>query len=282
VAPRLANVIPGLFYNLLAGVDFTKVFPFVLMPQIPRIVPRPPLYFIEPIVGALWLAPFIPAALGVFFIKRLREAIWIVPVSALSVLFFLTLTGLSTQRYEVDFLPMPALAALAVIAELKNRALNIALLACVAFGTVVNAAMGITGPYDEITRNKPARYVAIARWFSPIPSLRPQLNPPFDVRFSSPVLKALDHEVKPLFHAGQRPYRYEVFIDHLDGKPVVVSLFGAERIIKEVSVSTAPVEFEVKYLPESGEAVVDVGGSELIRQKIGTLIAAPVEIAVVR
>jgi hypothetical protein len=138
--------------------------------------------------------------------------------------------------------------------------------------------MGITGPYDEITRNKPARYIAIAKAFSPFPSLRPQLNPPIDERFSSPILKALDHEVKPLFYAGQPPYRYEVFIDHLDGKPAIVSKFNTERIIKEIPLSDQPVEFRVQYLPATGEALVYTGGSELIRHKIGTLIAAPVEI----
>jgi hypothetical protein len=281
VVPRMVNVIPGMFYNLLAGIDFSRVFPFLIMPDAPTVVPRPMEYFIEPIVGALWLAPFIPAALGVYFIPRLRGQIGFVPLAALSILFFLTLTGLSTQRYEVDFLPWLALAALAVIAELESRIVNILLVASVAFGAVLNASMGITGPYDEITRNKPARYVAIARFFSPVPSLRPQLNPPFDERFSAPIRKAPDHEVQPLFYAGQPPYRYEVFIDHLDGKPVVVSKFNVERIIKEVPVSSAPVEFEVRYLPPTGEAVVTVGGSELIRHKLGTLIAAPVEISVV-
>jgi hypothetical protein len=281
VVPRMVNVIPGLFYNLLAGIDFSRVFPFLVMPEAPRIVPRPPEYFIEPIVGALWLAPFLPAAFGVFFIERLRTLIWFVPVSALTILFFLTTTGLSTQRYEVDFLPWLALSALAVIAELKSRALNIALMASVAFGTVLNASMGITGPYDEITRNKPARYLAIAKFFSPLQSLRPQLNPAFDERFSAPIPNALDHETTQLFHAGQPPYRYELFIDHLNGKPALVSKFGMERIIKEVPVSKEPVAFEVRYLPASGEAVVTVGGSELIRHKLGTLIAAPVEIAVI-
>ncbi len=275
VVPRMVNVIPGLFYNLLAGVEFRPVFPFLLMPLRPTLVPRPPEYFIEPIVGALWLAPFIPAALGVFFIRRLRELIWFVPASALAILFFLTLTGLSTQRYEVDFLPMLVLSALAVFAEWKYRAVLIPL---VAFGFAVNAAMGITGPYDEIVHNKPARYVAVARWFSPIAGHRPQLNPAFDQRFSARIVKGFDHVRKDLFYAGQPPYRYEVYLDQLDGKAVLVSELHGDRAEHEIPFSDQPVAFEVKYLPATGEAVISSNGAELIRHKVGPLIAAPSEI----
>ncbi len=278
VTPRLVNVRPGLFYNLLAGVDFSAVFPWLLMPLQPRVVPRPPEYFIEPIVGALWLAPFLPAALGVFFIRRLRALIWFVPVSALAILFFLTTTGLSTQRYEVDFLPLLVLAALAVFAELNSRVLNAVLMACVAFGTAVNGAMGIRGPYAEIVHNRPERYVKIARFFSPVERLRPQLNPAFDVGFSTRVAKRSDHERRDIFFAGQPPWRYELFLDQLGGKAVLVSWFNSDSVSRELPFSDQPVPFEVKYIPSTGEAVVAVGGSELIRQKIGTLIAAPADI----
>ncbi len=276
LVPRLANVVPGLFYNLLAGVNFVPVFPWILMPLHPLMVPRPPEYFIEPIVGALWLAPFLPAAFGVFFIRRLRASIWFVPASALAILFFLTTTGLSTQRYEVDFLPMLVLAALAAAAQWKHRALLVPL---AAFGVAVNAAMGITGPYDEIVHNKPDRYVTIARWLSPIEKLRPQLNPAFDERFSTRILTGYDHVRKDLFFAGQPPYRYEVYLDRLNGRAVLVSQFNRESVMREVPFSAEPVEFEVRYLPSTGEAIVSTGGAELLRQKIGTLIAAPVEIS---
>ena len=278
VIPRLVNVIPGLYYNLLAQPDLTKVFPWVLMPVIPAYVPRPPEYFTEPILGALFIAPFLPAALGVFFIRRLRALIWIVPASAFAVLFFITLTGLTTQRYEVDFLPLFVIAALAVFAEMNNRALNIALIASVAFGTVVNAAMGLNGPYTEIVHSKPVRYVKIARFFSPVPSLRPELNPPFDVHFNAQVLKHHDYERKDLFFAGQPPYRYEVYLDQHNGIAELVSSYHFENVSKQIPFSDGPVDFEAKYLPATGEAVVFSNGVELLRQKIGTLIAAPAEI----
>jgi hypothetical protein len=284
VIPRLVNVIPGLFYNLIAGFNLSSVFPWFLMPVSPRIVPRPPEYFIEPIVGALWLAPFFPLALGVFFIRKLRPAIWIVPASALAILFFLTLTGLSTQRYEVDFLPLMVLAALAVSAVLieRHRALALVLVICVAFGSALNAAMGVTGPYGDIVRTKPARFVKVAGFFSPIPRLRPQLNPAFDERFSRPVIKGYDHLRKDLFFAGQAPLRYEVFLDQLGGKAFLVSSFDSAQVSHELPFSSQPVSFEAKYLPQTGEAIVTSDGTELLRQKIGTLVAAPADIGPVR
>jgi hypothetical protein len=108
--------------------------------------------------------------------------------------------------------------------------------------------------------------------------LRPQLNPAFDERFSRRIVKGFDHFRTDVFFAGHLPYRYEVYLDQLDGKAVVVSRYYMDTVSHEVPFSAAPVEFEVKYLPGTGEAVVSVGGAEVIRQKIGTLVAAPAEI----
>jgi hypothetical protein len=283
VVPRFANVIPGLYYNLLHGFNVSPVFPWFLMPDVPKTVPRPPEYFIEPITGALWLAPFFPAALGVFFIRSLRGTLWIVTLGALGILFFLTLTGLSTQRYEVDFLPWLVLASLAVFAVLieRHKAFAFLLVPAIAFGAVVNATMGIEGPYWDMLHNKPARYVKVAAVFSPTANLRPQLNPAFDQRFSTPIKKGYDHVRRDLFFAGQAPWRYEVFLDQLDGKAVLVSNYHYVQATREIPFSDSPVEFEAKYTPATGEAVVTSNGVELLRQKIGTLIAAPADIGAV-
>jgi hypothetical protein len=249
------------------------------MPVIPRYVPRPPEYFTEPILGIGFLAPFAPAAFAVFFMRRLRALIWIVPASALAILLFLTMTGLTTQRYEVDFLPLLVLAALAVFAELNNTVLNVALAICVAFGTVVNGAMGILGPYSDIVNRKPDRYVKVARFFSPVASLRPQLNPAFDVHFPALIVKRHDFERRDLFHAGQSPYRYEVFLDQHHGIAELVSGYHFVIVSREMPFSDTPVQLEAKYQPETGEAIVLTNGTELLRQKIGTLIAAPADIS---
>ena len=72
--------------------------------------------------------------------------------------------------------------------------------------------------------------------------------------------------------------RYEVFLDQIDGKAVLVSDFSNAQVKHEVEFSSTPVGFEARYLPATGEAVVMSDGVELLRQRIGTLVAAPVDI----
>src|SRR5665213_1367726 len=85
----------------------------------------------------------------------------------------------STQRYEVDFLPWFVLASMLGIAVWLQRASGVRLrllqalfTVAVMFGVVVNLAMGVTGPYDDMMKNEPGRYVAIARWMCPVAKLR--------------------------------------------------------------------------------------------------------------
>jgi hypothetical protein len=70
----------------------------------------------------MFLAPFIPMAGAALFMRRLGAMRWVVVLSALSVLGFLTATGLSTQRYEVDFLPLLVLGATAGFGRELRRA----------------------------------------------------------------------------------------------------------------------------------------------------------------
>lgn len=282
VSPNLGNVIRGLYYNLVCPPDFLKVFPFLNVPSSPPHA-RPQDYFIEPIVGALWLAPFFPIAAGVFFIEDLRRRIWFVPVAAGLILLFVAMTGLTTQRYEVDFLPLFVLSSMAVLAVLVERrpAVTLALVAAVLFGVFVNAAMGIAGPNYDMVRNRPAEYVKIARWFSPVARLRPELNPPFHVTFETYLGKGPDFFRRDLFFAGQPPWQYQLYLRQRSGKLELISAFPWQEIVRELAFSDRPAIFQALYLPDTGEVVVSTGGSELSRQKIGTLVAAPIEIRAV-
>jgi len=283
---RAANIVPGLYYMLLARPEFSGVFPWVLIPWPPRSVPRPPLYFIEPIVGALFLAPFLPTAFAALFMRRLGVVRWVLIPSACAVLLFLVTTGLSTQRYEVDFLPWLVLGSMTAFAVWigsaagsRRAVLCAALAGSVAFGLVVGIALGITGPYDDLRRNKPARFVAIAQWFSPAASLRPRLNPPVSVDFAAPVAVSTEHLREDLFVAGRQPLQYELFLDHLNGKPVLVSKFGGTVLgTKEMEPGAGLVRFHVGYEPDRQEMVVLAGGAEVFRDRVEALIAAPVEI----
>src|SRR4051812_32516795 len=96
--------------------EITPVFSWVrILPTFPDF-PLPQNYVFEPTTGAIFLAPFIPFALLAFFVRRGRKVLWIPAASAVGVLLFITLTGWSTHRYVVDFLPLAILPALVVIA----------------------------------------------------------------------------------------------------------------------------------------------------------------------
>jgi len=283
--PRLANVLPGFYYMLLARPEFTKIFPWVLLPFPARDFPRPSQYFIEPIAGALFLAPFLPLAYLALFVRKFRVVSWVTVMSASGILLFLATTGLSTQRYEVDFLPWFVLASMLGIAVWLQRASGVRLrllqalfTVAVMFGVVVNLAMGVTGPYDDMMKNKPDRYVAIARWLSPVANLRPQWNPPLSQDFTASVSGG----PKDLLFVGRKPVRYELVLDYVNGKPVLVSRFSGETVIKEIEPSANPVRFHVSYSPETHEMAVSANGVELLRQRIQNIITAPAQIVRIR
>ena len=100
---------------------------------------------------------------------------------------------------------------------------------------VVNLALGITGAYDDVLKNKPVRYIRIAKWFSPGAGLRPELNPAIDAEFPAVVRMEADHTRLDWFSAGRRPWGYELFVDHLNGKPVLVSRFGNADVTREMA-----------------------------------------------
>src|SRR5262249_28788192 len=148
----------------------------------------PPGYFIEPTVGALAIAPFIVGAVAVISRQvtkhsEVRAVLGAMLVSGAAILLFLGGTRFTPHRYEVDFLPLAALAAvttcgilIAGMTGLPRIVLIFVLTLAVLYSLVANLALGIAGPYDEMLRNRPARYLRIARWFSPFDRFRPVLK----------------------------------------------------------------------------------------------------------
>jgi hypothetical protein len=118
----LRNLLPGFYYMLLSPPYIGPVFPFIHISwhfvfDSPERHPLPPQYFIEPIMGALWLAPLILAA--PFALLRARAGrevnfiLAIVSLSSAAVLLFLMSTHLASQRYETDFVAYGVFAAVA-------------------------------------------------------------------------------------------------------------------------------------------------------------------------
>jgi hypothetical protein len=282
-------VLPGLYFNLVCPPDISPVFPFVRTafrnPFNSPDYPFPSGYFIEPTVGALWLAPFIAG--GLLALSRpVHAVVRAMLAAAAAILLFLAATGFTSHRYEVDFLPLAVLVALAGCgiyiarsAGFRRVALSAALVVAVAYSAVANLALGIAGPYDEMLKNRPASYVRIARWFSPVEQFRPMLNPKLVVEVSAEFAPQPEGFREPLITIGRQPYRHFIYVEHLAGRLRIVSQSDASRMAHEMSDPGArPVGILVTYSPESGKLTTAVDGREILVHAIGTLVTAPAQV----
>jgi hypothetical protein len=151
----------------------------------------------------------------------------------------------------------------------------------IAYSVVVNLALGIAGPYDEILKNRPQRYVRIARWFSPIAKFRPVLNPKLAVDFAAQLSPKPEGVRVPLLTLGHLAYRHLIYAEYIAGKLRIVSQSEASTVSHEIAApGSKPVDIRVAYSPESGKLTTSVNGEEILVQVIGTLVTAPAEIIV--
>ena len=128
-------------------------------------------------------------------------------------------------------------------------------------------------------KNKPARFVRIASWFSPIEKFRPVLNPKIDASFEAAV--GTGRFRYDLFFAGQLPYRYELSVERAEGKLNFISRYNQSTMSCEIEDSGRFMAWRVTYSPESGEIHVSVDGRELLAHKIGSLVTAPAQIVII-
>ena len=223
----VSNVLPGLYYLLVWPPDFSWVFPWVrLALRIPfeaTADPFPPGYFLEPTAGALWITPFLNAALmvPVGASRPLRLVSWTAVVAGIFILLFIAASGFTTQRYLVDFVPLLVFAAVTNLAvRITRRSEPIRIAAVVIFGLLVtysaavNLALGIIGPYGDMLSKRPSSYVRIASWFSPINQFRPRLSPSIRILLH---VKFASHESgyqEPLVTVGSQGTRHTVLVVH--------------------------------------------------------------------
>jgi hypothetical protein len=269
----LGHLLPGTFHFLLAPPEFSSVFPWI------RIVLRHPFtlpadYFVEPIVGALWLAPFV---IGIMFLPRrkcsgqAKALLWIITGSGVSIALFLMSTHLVTQRYEVDFLPLVVFAALAGFAAV-DRPLRITMLLITAiiFGAVLNLAVAISGPYEEMLANRPQQYARLAAVFSPIPRFRPLFNPNVRLEFDLHPQPEIAHQT--LVTLGRGPHGYKLSAEGL-------------RLISQTDQSTLTLDLpselvHLRLISAAGSILIERAGRNLLRQPMRALVMAPSEITV--
>jgi hypothetical protein len=292
IALSSRNVPPGLYFMLFCAPGFGPVFPWVRTvfrnPFDSPNYPFPPGYFIEPAVGALYLAPFLLGALFVLRIAHVgaRTVLLTMLASSAGILLFLAATGFATQRYEVDFLPLAVLAAVTACGiqisrwpGTRNAVLSIALGVSIVYSAVANLALGIAGPYDEMQKNRPANYLRIARWFSPMEPFRPMLNPKVDVEFTVEFVPQPEGFREPLLTMGDRVCRHFLYVERLPGKLRVVSRGDASTIAQEIADPGArPVRIRVNYAPQWSRLSVEIDGREVLAHEIGSLITAPAQV----
>jgi hypothetical protein len=228
-------------------------------------------------VGAFWLAPFIVLALLGLKSGPARQFWAFFIAGGLGIVFFIAGTGWSVQRYETDFLPLFVLAALlCAITRLPGLVVSLVVIP----GMIVSMVFGFNGPYDETLTNKPARYVRIAQWFSPIAKYRPELNPHLEQTFSRPAERpAGTRDV--LIDAGPGGARYELRFEQQGVRPVLIShlgRFGSEVVSVELPPSSGRREIHAAFDPATQTMNVTVNGTTAITHKVGPLVTAPSEI----
>jgi hypothetical protein len=171
------------------------------------------------------------------------------------ILLFVAATGFTTQRYEVDFLPFAVLAALAVCAI---RGWRTALIPLILYSMVVNLALGITGPYDEMLRNRPQTWVRIARWLSPLPQYRPELNPHIALDLTTPRLSV-----------GGRALHYD--LSERDGR--LISKSDTTTVVADLP-AARPFHFDYT----APRVTISAGGHAVLTHEIGALVTAPSQV----
>ncbi len=294
-------LLPGLYFWLLCPPNVSAVFPWLTLifrfPLGGR--PFPVGYFMEATMGAPYLAPFV---IGAFLVplrtrtgEEARETpvgpallLWTSLATSVGALLFLAFCGFTTQRYEVDFLPLAVLAALAnVCIHISRRAgrsrflMSGALTLLIACGVVANMALALSGPYDGILKSRPAGYVRLARWFSPIERYRPMLNPYVDIDVKASLDAVPDKQGAPLVTMGRQVYRYFLYVKRADGKFRLISR-NDERQVEYVMEArdVGSAELRLTYRPETGTMVTQLNGRVVLTHEIGTLVTSPAEVTV--
>ena len=283
------NWSPGTYFMLLAPPYFSSTFPWARMilryPFDSHSNPFPPHYFIEPVVGSLWLAPFAVCALLIVPATRILPAVRTILVitggSSFTVFLFLITTHMATQRYQVDFLPLAVFAALVAAAVLiarsvgpRRTALTASFATLLIAGIITSLALAFTGPYDELRKAQPARYTRIAGWFSPASLFRPLLKPEIALDLTATIFPQPNGSREPLVAIGDG--QYLLYVEHSLEQLRLVS--QSESVILNRLLNNHQVRITITYAPQTAELVTTIDRSESFRHTIPALITAPAQV----
>jgi hypothetical protein len=295
-----ANVLPGLYYLLLCPPDLVPEFPFFRLalrePFDAPVHVLPARYFLEPTGGIFSLCPVaLLAILTPFGFKRCPARRGILAFLATMLVFaagcvlFLAAIGLTSQRFEVDFLPFVLFVACVVACELlgrmpeRARLISTAALLCLLFYSIcANAALALQGPYDQFIQASPETYVKLSKWFSPFERFRLVENPPLRLQASFEFSKPCLRERRPLISTGEFGSRYLLMEECLeDGRLELISetsVQSFERQTVDVVYSAGMNLMVLSFTPEDRTMTVRWNGKVVLRQRLRFLITAPSQI----
>jgi hypothetical protein len=296
----MENLIPGLYYLLFCPPNLVAEFPFFRLalrqPFDAGINVLPARYFLELTGGIFALSPIALIALLTPLCRKAlaggRGAFAFVLtmfVFTVGCILFLAATGLTSQRYEVDFAPflmfVACVIACALVVSLRKwpRALaGAALVGLLLYTISANLALAVQGPYDQFVQATPHTYVELARWFSPFERFRPLENPALRVHasFEFPVPCAPGKE--PLITTGEFGTRYLLSSWCLRD--------GRIRLLSETSYRSPDWQWVdvpyvsglnlvgLEYTPADRIMTVSWNGNVVLRHHLRFLVTAPSQI----
>jgi len=151
------------------------------------------------------------------------------------------------------------------------------------YSLLVSAALGFSGPYDDILRYRPQSYLRIARRFSPSAEYRPMLNPRITLEFTATPYAETEGYAEPLVVMGHAHLQYFLYIQHRPGGLRLVSQYEEAKVTYDVDgPQNAPLRIRLAYSPEQRQMTVEVNGRQAIVQPVPTLVTAPAEVAIGR
>ncbi|HEX5229673.1 MAG TPA: hypothetical protein VFW44_18300 [Bryobacteraceae bacterium] len=286
-----ANERLGLYFLLVCPPDLVPEFPFL---RLTRRHPVPPDYFYEPTGGVVDVSPIACFAILLpFFRKRFKREIlaFLLAVSAFAVccILFVAATGLTSQRFEVDFAPFLLLVgcvvAVALVRDLRGR---VKALAASAVGLVflwtigANVALALQGPYDQFIQSSPDAFVKLSKWFSPVARFRLLENPAFQASASFDFTKPCTPGTWPLVSTGEFGSRYllSAACDFHGNLQLLseTSVQSSERRIIDVPYAEGYNLVRLSFTPADRIMTVSWNDKVVLRQPLRFLITAPSQI----
>ena len=284
--PSVDNLFPGVYYTLFCPPFVGPEFPFVrLFTRLPfwtESLPRD--YFFEPTVGALLTSPVLTGLLLWPVVRRASstalEGVLGTAGTALGAYLFVIAIGFTTQRYQIDYVPLMVFSSLVCIATAvrqwsgARRAVLLITFGVLSVWTIfVNAGLAMSGPHDEILQGRPASWIRIARWFSFVDKYTPLLDPRVTITIRITLQNYGDGMREPLIALGHDAHRWMLYVEHSEqgirlASSSNVSSDHAKTLLKRYEEITVRTE----YNPESKVMTTFVNGEAQIRHQLEALV----------